>query len=113
MVLLKDCNSDEYVIEMSSKKEQKKEQKSIGNEVKKIVTNNINFGDDIDINTLCIETLPCQHWVNKDLLRALDIYKLLDEKGYIHSNNLSDRQINIINHFAYQIKKPIIKVTYV
>jgi hypothetical protein len=70
----------------------------------------INFGDSIKIGALCYETFPCQHKCNGKLQGAREIYKLLQNTGFIHEiddnsteNKLTKEQDNFIKHISWQL----------
>jgi len=67
----------------------------------------INFGDSIEIGALCYETFPCKHKCNGKLQGAREIYKLLQNTGFIHEIDdsstkykLTKEQDNFIKHIS-------------
>ncbi len=63
------------------------------------------FGDNIKIGNMCYETFPCQHNCNGQLKGAREIYKLLQNAGFIlkSEHKLTDEQTNFIKHISYQV----------
>ncbi len=118
MALLSDVYGDNFAKEMQNKKyedledkkplkpiltpeeieENKKRSDKLRDEIILAFKNKIVIGE-FNINTLCHESFPCQHYCNGQLMYSTQIYKLLLNSN-IDMNNLSVEQKNFIKHIT-------------